>query len=1135
MKKVHWGGLLFLILILVLASGLTYLSLNQVSKADDKNDVQKMSIALVNEDEGTVFNDEELSFGDVFTKSIDRDSNHDWYVVSRGVAENGFENDSYNMVIVIPHDFTQKAISIESDAPEHVQLNYKINATGHDEIRAEAEKTASLILNDFNRQIIDVYFASVIGSLQDAQDSILSIVEKEELYTNTYNHSINNPLSEYTSQFQAIKDHTKISKNNFSNLEDILNTFENNTVDDIDKNKSYLANVADYSQLKDENSQMAVNFYEQLSQFGSALNNQDVLQQFAQLEMANQTIYNQFQVQQYDGYTSNILTNAAIIKSHFEHITQEVVNLEAKLARTLGSDLESTVRDRLSLAFKDAFDNKNIYLNTFFGELDDQAHQKMQDQIAKLPSLDLGDLKDSYLSEETVTQLKNAILVSNKYIQEEYEGYEHVTDKGKLLSTQIKDLKKIHTDGLEMTDSVVIQGDIESTYIFSLNIPEHIDENYDVSNLIVDGNNYTESYLAGDDIKLNDMNDSFDVSLTLVLNNQGSNIDVFQPITWRWELYPENADNGTEDGSGTTSREKSANDTVQEIESGELAESEEQPVSQDLDEVTDESIESELEDEDLSPLEVSEESVESEQETNDLAPLEASNPTEGNGEDIQPVIVKVTNNYIYHQVMSPTIDDATEILIHAASNTVSDYQRILALFEFYYGLDMESPTLAEELNKGNLTDLAKEYDTSLYYLYHETEVMELLENFVVENIAEKVTDHVREPIDKLHQQIAQHQKVVEKANEHAIQLAEEIRATNEQANIMNDNLGEILVDLAAWRENSIELIDDQSKILSNVDGELSVISTLDNEAQSLLMASESLAEQAKGNQNTAETVYETFEMIDNQADAIQESGSNLVTEAEDLSINLTEKLLSDQEFANNFAEVLGNSRIGDRQNEELYEFLSNPVEIKNNGTVTSGNTFTPYFLVLICFIVSLFTAYVISTRDQRNKEKDLFEREKTLIGKNASITIVTASIGFVEGILIGILSGYLLHMGTGKLIMWTGLITLIMLIMLLIATYLLRQLKMIGMFILLTFLSLYLFLTESIGFAPEQVAGLRTFSPLQHVERILTSVVQGVAVNQFIIYILVVVMLIGVIANLLILNYSTSEEVKEDEGIAEAN
>lgn len=1113
MKKVHWGGLLFLMLILVLASGLTYLSLNQVSKKDDKNDVQKMSIALVNEDEGTVFNDEELSFGDVFTKSIDRDSNHDWYVVSRGVAENGFENDSYNMVIVIPHDFTQKAISIESDAPEHVQLNYKINATGHDEIRAEAEKTASLILNDFNRQIIDVYFASVIGSLQDAQDSILSIVEKEELYTNTYNHSINNPLSEYTSQFQAIKDHTKISKNNFSNLEDILNTFENNTVDDIDKNKSYLANVADYSQLKDGNTQTAVNFYEQLSQFGAGLNNQDVLQRFAQLEMANHTIYNQFQVQQDDGYTSNILTNAAAIKNYFAHITGEVANLESKLADTLDSNLKSTVSDKLSLAFKDAFGDEDIYLNTFFEELDNHAHQKILDQISKLPSLDLDDLKDSYLSEETYTQLKNAILVANKYIREEHRGYEHESDNSNLLSTQIKDLKKIHTDGLEMADSVVIQGDIESTYIFSLNIPDHIDENYDVSNLIVDGNNYTETYLAGDDIKLNDINDSFDVSLTLVLNNQGSSVDVFQPFTWRWELQPENIENDETAGrSGTANIERPvtrflANETVEATENEELDAPNESPVSQEIDEDT----------------------AESENESEDL------DPTEEEDEDDEPVIVEVTNNYIYHQVMSPTIDDATERLIHAASHTVSDYQRMLTLFEFYYGLDMESPALTEELNKGNLTDLAKENEESLYYLYHETKIMDLLESFVVGNITDKVTAQVREPIDKLHQQITQHQKVVEKANEHAIQLAEEIRTTNEQANIMNDNLGEILVDLAAWRENSIELIDDQSKILSNVNGELLVISTLDNEARSLLMASESLAEQAKGNQNTAETVYETFEMIDNQANAIQESGSNLVTEAEDLSINLTEKLLSDQEFANNFAEVLGNSRIGDRQNEELYEFLSNPVEIKNNGTVTSGNTFTPYFLVLICFIVSLFTAYVISTRDQKNKEKDLFEREKTLIGKNASITIVTASIGFVEGILIGILSGYLLHMGTGKLIIWTGLITLIMLIMLLIATYLLRQLKMIGMFIWLTFLSLYLFLTESIGFASEQVEGLRTFSPLQHVERILTSVVEGVAVNQLIIYILVVVMLIGVIANLLTLNYSTSEEVKEDEGIAEAN
>jgi hypothetical protein len=878
--------------------------------------------------------------------------------------------------------------------------------------------------------------------------------------------------------------------------------------------------MADFSQIKNENSQMHMSFHEQLNQFGNGINNQDVLQQFSQLESANQAIYNQFIIQDKARYTPNILTNAAIIKNHFGHISEQVADLESKLANTLDSDLKSTVRDRLSLAFKDAFEDESIYLNTFFEGLDNHAHHNIQELIEQLPTLNLDDIKNSNLSEETYTQIKNAILVTNKYIEEEYKGYQHKTNTSNLLSTQIGKIKKSqYEDGLTMTDSVKIKGDMESTYIFTLDIPEHIVGNYQVSNLSVNGVNYTEAYRAGADIKLNDINiaNPFNVTLTLKLTDQSSDIDVFQPFTWRWELYPERSENL----SGMHSKQKPqigllANETIN------------QNTEQEIEK------ENEIVDEPAVP----EENVVKDK--NQLNQVEENITPKAMQEEPEIKEIEITNNYIYHQVMSPKIEDTMQLLIDAASHTVSEYQKILALFEFYYGLNLEDSNLEKKLTEGTLTQLAKKEakenkGNSLYNLYHETEIMDLLENFVVENIADKVTKQVREPIEKLSEQIDDHKQVVDQANQSAIQLSEEIISASEQAQNMNENLGEILVDLAAWREQSIGLINDQTEIVSNTNGELTAISTLGNDAQSLLMVSESLAEQARGNQNTAETVYETFDRIDHQATVIQESGSNLISEAEDLSISLTEKLLDNQDFSTNFSEVLDNSRIGDRQNEELYNFLSNPVQIKNNGTTVSGNTFTPYFLVLICFIVSLFTAYALSISGQKRKETDLFATEQTLMGKNASVTIITASIGFVEGILIGILSGYILQLDIKKLIVWIGLITLVMLTMLLISSYLLRQLKMIGMFILLTIFSLYLFLTESVGLASGQVEGLRMYSPLQHIETLLTNIVQGLAVNPLTTFILVTLMLIGVIANLLVLNNSTPKEVMEDEGASEAN
>ncbi|MGR5985689.1 type VII secretion protein EsaA [Bacillus cytotoxicus] len=107
-----------------------------------------MAVALVNEDEGTVFEGNKIAFGDQYINNINKDQNHQWYVVSRGVAESGLKNNNYNLMIVIPNDFSRKAVAINSESPEKLTLSYKVNAIGNKELKAEAEKTGRI---DFRR------------------------------------------------------------------------------------------------------------------------------------------------------------------------------------------------------------------------------------------------------------------------------------------------------------------------------------------------------------------------------------------------------------------------------------------------------------------------------------------------------------------------------------------------------------------------------------------------------------------------------------------------------------------------------------------------------------------------------------------------------------------------------------------------------------------------------------------------------------------------------------------------------------------------------------------------------------------------------------------------------------------------
>src|SRR5699024_7268501 len=289
----------------------------------------------------------------------------------------------------------------------------------------------------------------------------------------------------------------------------------------------------------------------------------------------------------------------------------------------------------------------------------------------------------------------------------------------------------------------------------------------------------------------------------------------------------------------------------------------------------------------------------------------------------------------------------------------------------------------------------------------------------------------------------------EVADEDAEKLVESAAAAQKESRDLNKNIEETMDDIAEWREQSTELIDNQADLQGQSEEEQTAVLALEEDFQPIFTESQTLSDQATTNLESASDVYQTFDRVNEQAESIQQSGTELVEDADNLSTNLTDKLEGDEAFAENFSNVLSNSRSGNRKNEDLLSFMAKPVDTDNKGLLVKGDTFTPYFLVLISFIVALFTAYVLSTTNQRNKKAEEFASDGSLIANNTLITGITVGIGIVEGIIIGLLSAHYLGISDTGLIKWTGLMITVMLVMLLVSTYLLRQLKMIGMFILL--------------------------------------------------------------------------------------
>ncbi|MGW6189894.1 type VII secretion protein EsaA, partial [Bacillus cereus] len=488
--------------------------------------------------------------------------------------------------------------------------------------------------------------------------------------------------------------------------------------------------------------------------------------------------------------------------------------------------------------------------------------------------------------------------------------------------------------------------------------------------------------------------------------------------------------------------------------------------------------------------------------------------------------IESTTNQVVHQKSEELTKNISSVLIKEAVDTVESYQGLISLYEMYYGIDLRTKDVGPKLEEGSLDAIATEQ--SLYYVLNKQSLIDLISNLV----SSSITTEVKQDMTGLKQKIDSYQQFITSADQNSMLLAEKLNVTTQQATSMNENLGEYLKGLAKWRESSLKLVEEQQVLTTNNTGEQTAVLSLDSGIKSLMMQSQSLVESSKHSLTTSDDVYKTFDQINGQAKEIQDSGTTIVSKADSLLNDFTKKMEDDKSFSKNFTKILANSRIGDRQNEMLYQFLSSPVQKQNDGVIVAGNAFTPYLIVLTCFIVALFTAYAIANQEKKRTQSDHFEEKFSLIDMNVPTTVVAFGISIVEGISIGIISGRLLQFGQDQSLLWIAFITIIMMAFVLVSTYLLRQIKMVGMFILLVFLSMYLFLTEAVGSKVDQMSSVgkvRQFSPLQYIESFLNDFISGKDTGKVIFIVLFVIAIIGLVSNLFVWHKKWEEKEVNDQ------
>ena len=167
-------------------------------------EIRSISYVLVNEDRGAIFNNIEYNLGTEFVFLVNQDPVHLWHTASRSIATAGLASGAYDVKIILPQNFSENLLSLQSFTPEQAQIFYEVRPGLTDVTRAMILENVGLILRDFNERIIQMYFSSILGNLFDAQHNVRIITQDKYAVQNTMLNNIHNPFEALPYSFSTV-------------------------------------------------------------------------------------------------------------------------------------------------------------------------------------------------------------------------------------------------------------------------------------------------------------------------------------------------------------------------------------------------------------------------------------------------------------------------------------------------------------------------------------------------------------------------------------------------------------------------------------------------------------------------------------------------------------------------------------------------------------------------------------------------------------------------------------------------------------------------------------------------------------------------------------------------------------------
>ena len=171
-----------------------------------------IKVAVVNDDSGYTTNGSHYNVGNTLVDELKNNTNFSWQFVDKNNALNGVKNGTYYAALIIPSNFSENLLSIQTTAPQQAQIQYIVN----DKLSPAASKLTSAgadtVQTEINDEIVKTVDGIIFGKLSDvgeiAKENKAKFL-KLRSFVNELNGkigAINSDISEANSDMNTIQE-----------------------------------------------------------------------------------------------------------------------------------------------------------------------------------------------------------------------------------------------------------------------------------------------------------------------------------------------------------------------------------------------------------------------------------------------------------------------------------------------------------------------------------------------------------------------------------------------------------------------------------------------------------------------------------------------------------------------------------------------------------------------------------------------------------------------------------------------------------------------------------------------------------------------------------------------------------------